>query len=560
MARILTLHHPELAREYYRSNIWQGDTMYALARRHATERGNAFALRDAHRRLTWAELIAWVDVVASDLDTAGLRSGDRVSVWLPNRLESTVVFLACARNGYICNPSLHQNYTVEEIVGLVSAIKSRALVAQPGYGADAATTDVFAKAAELSSLKRAYALPPPNANATSLPCGAHAFPPAPSATAPKVSNSPASGDPDKIVYLAFTSGTTGQPKAVMHSDNTLLANGRAMVADWGHGPDTVLLSLSPMSHHIGTVALEQTLVAGCELVMHDPAAGTAAIDWIEQTGATYVMGVPTHAMDILHTAEARGMDRLGSVRVFYLAGAPIPTETARKLVVLGATPQNVYGMTENGSHQYTKPTDSAEVITSTCGKACSGYEIKLWHQDNPDVEAPPGEIGEIGGRGGLLMLGYFGNQQATESSFNASGWFMSGDLGRFDPHGNIQIVGRKKDLIIRGGHNIHPARIEDLAHRHPKVKKAAAFPIPDERLGEKVCLAIIADGEPPSADELLNHLAEAGLSKYDMPEYYIALEALPLTASGKILKRELVAWARAGRLQPQPVRYQGKQR
>jgi len=558
MARILTLHHPELTREHYRSNIWQGDTMYALARRHATERGTSFALRDAHRRVTWADLVAWVDAVAADLDTAGLRSGERVSVWLPNRLESTVVFLACARNGYVCNPSLHQNYTVEEIAGLVSAIGARALIAQPGYGADAATADVFAKAAELPSLKRVYALPPLNADAPPLPCGTHAFPPLPGATALKAPTSPASGDPDKIVYLAFTSGTTGQPKAVMHSDNTLLANGRAMVADWGHGPDTVLLSLSPMSHHIGTVALEQTLVAGCELAMHDPAAGATAIDWIEQTGATYVMGVPTHAMDILHAAEGRGMDRLGSVRVFYLAGAPIPTETARKLVVLGATPQNVYGMTENGSHQYTKPTDSAEVITSTCGKACSGYEIKLWQQDNPDVEAPPGEIGEIGGRGGLLMLGYFGNQQATESSFNASGWFMSGDLGRFDAHGNIQIVGRKKDLIIRGGHNIHPARIEDLAHRHPKVKKAAAFPVPDERLGEKVCLAIIADGEAPSADELLNHLAETGLSKYDMPEYYIALDALPLTASGKILKRELVAWARSGRLQPQPVRYRGK--
>lgn len=556
MARILTLHNPGLTREYYRSNIWQGDTMYALARRHATERGTSFALRDAHRRLTWASLVAWIDAVAADLDAAGLRSGDRVSVWLPNRLESTVVFLACARNGYVCNPSLHQNYTVAEIASLLSAIGARALIAQPGYGADAATVDIFAKAAELPTLKRVYALSSVNA-APPLPSGVHAFPPLPTSAALSASPPPASDDPDKIVYLAFTSGTTGLPKAVMHSDNTLLANGRAMVADWGHSPDTVLLTLSPMSHHIGTVALEQTLVAGCELAMHDPSAGTTAIDWLEQTGATYVMGVPTHAMDILHVAEGRRMDRLGSVRVFYLAGAPIPTETARKLMALGTTPQNVYGMTENGSHQYTKPTDSPEVITSTCGKACTGYEIRLWQQDNPDVEAPPGEIGEIGGRGGLLMLGYFGNQQATESSFNASGWFMSGDLGRFDAHGDIQIVGRKKDLIIRGGHNIYPARIEDLAHRHPKVKKAAAFPVPDERLGEKVCLAIIADGQAPSADELLKHLAEMGLSKYDMPEYYIALDALPLTASGKILKRELVEWARSGRLQP--VRYRGKQ-
>lgn len=557
MTHILTLHHPEQTREYYRTHVWQSDTMYALARRHAAQRGSAFALRDAHRRLSWASLVDWVDAVAADLHAAGLRSGDRVSVWLPNRLESTVVFLACSRNGYVCNPSLHQNYTVAEIADLLAAIGAKALIAQPGYGADAATASIFDKAAALRALKRVYALPPVHAAASPIPPGSCAFPPHPSK--PLTSGLPAaSNDPDKIVYLAFTSGTTGQPKAVMHSDNTLLANGRAMVADWGHGPQTVLLTLSPMSHHIGTVALEQSLAAGLELVMHDPAAGTSAIDWIEQTGATYVMGVPTHAMDILHVAESMGLNRLGSVRVFYLAGAPIPTETARKLMALGTTPQNVYGMTENGSHQYTKPTDTPEVITSTCGKACSGYEIKLWQQDNPDLEAAPGEVGEIGGRGGLLTLGYFGNQKATESSFNASGWFMSGDLGRFDAHGNLQIVGRKKDLIIRGGHNIHPARIEDLAHRHPKVKKAAAFSVPDERLGEKVCLAIIADGEAPDGGELLNHLAQMGLSKFDMPEYYIALDALPLTASGKILKRELVEWARSGKLQPKPIRYAGK--
>lgn len=558
MARILTLHNPVQTRDYYLSNVWQDDTMYALACRHAKERGTAFALRDAYRRLTWAQFVAWADAVAADLESAGLRNGDRVSVWLPNRLESAIVFLACSRNGYICNPSLHQNYTVGEIADLLEAIGARALVAQPGWGADASTADVFAQADGLASIKRIYALPALNASGTALPPSASAFPELPFSAAPDTQVPLVSNDPDKIVYLAFTSGTTGQPKAVMHSDNTLLANGRAMVSDWGHGPDTVLLTLSPMSHHIGTVALEQALVAGCELAMHDPSAGTPAIDWIEQTGATYVMGVPTHAMDILHIAESRSMERLGAVRVFYMAGAPIPTDIAVKIIALGAKPQNVYGMTENGSHQYTKPTDSTEVITSTCGKACLGYEIKLWQQDNPDVEVAPGEVGEIGGRGALLMLGYFGNQQATESSFNASGWFMSGDLGRLDANGNVQIVGRKKDLIIRGGHNIHPARIEDLAYRHAKVKKAAAFSVADERLGEKVCLAIIADGQAPEADDLLNHLAEVGLSKFDMPEYYIALDTMPLTASGKILKRELIEWARTGKIQPQPVRYREK--
>jgi acyl-CoA synthetase len=212
-------------------------------------------------------------------------------------------------------------------------------------------------------------------------------------------------------------------------------------------------------------------------------------------------------------------------------------------------------MTENGSHQYTLPDDNVEVITTTCGKACHGYETRLWDQENPDREAAPGAIGEIGTRGALLMLGYFDNQAATENSFNASGWFMSGDLGQFDARGNLQIVGRKKDLVIRGGYNIHPARIENLAIKHPAVLKAAAFPVPDARLGERVCIAVIPrDGFRVEGEELLRHLDAAGLPKHDMPEYFIALEAFPLTASGKILKRELIEWARSGRIRPAPVR------
>ncbi|MEJ8851171.1 class I adenylate-forming enzyme family protein [Variovorax rhizosphaerae] len=554
MSHLLTLHDPSAARERYLEGVWQTDTMYSLAHRHATERGNAYALRDSARRLTWSALVAWVDAVATDLHQAGLRAGDRVSVWLPNRLETVVVLLACSRNGYVCNPSLHQNYTVAEIVTLLSRIECRALVAQPGWGADAATADIFARAAELSHMKRIYALPGLRTPDAELPPETHPMPLP--ASHPRSDVPLASTHSDQVVYLAFTSGTTGTPKGVMHSDNTLLANGRAMVADWKQDHSTVLVTLSPMSHHIGTVALEQVLVAGCELVLHDPLAGVMALDWIETTKATYVMGVPTHAIDLLHEIDKRGLKRLGAVKVFYMAGAPIPTETARRLLSLGATPQNVYGMTECGSHQYTKPNDPVEIITTTCGKACVGYDVRIWRQENTDLEAPRGEVGEIGGRGGVLMLGYFNNQKATESSFNSSGWFMSGDLGRLDAAGNLQIVGRAKDLIIRGGHNIHPAHIEEYAHRHRSVRKAAAFGVADERLGEKVCLALICHGEAPEPGEILQHLAREGLSKFDMPEYFAVVSEFPMTASGKILKRELMEWVKSGRLQPQAVRYQ----
>jgi acyl-CoA synthetase len=359
-------------------------------------------------------------------------------------------------------------------------------------------------------------------------------------------------DPDKVVYLAFTSGTTGAPKCVMHSDNTLLANARDLVRDWHHGPHTRLLSLSPLSHHIAWVAVAQWLVSGCELITDDPPPGVARLDWIIETAATYVMGVPTHAMDMLAEQKRRGLSRIGSVEVFYMAGAAIPPTVAASFVAQGIKPQNVYGMTENSSHQYTQPDDATETIVETCGRGGGAYEVRLFDPADADREVPTGTVGQIGGRGAALMLGYFANQPATETSFNRDGWFLSGDLGVMDKAGNLKIEGRLKDLIIRGGHNIYPATIEALALRHPAIVKCAAFPVDDERLGERVCLSIIGEVSP---DALLEHLAVQGLSKFDMPEYFLRVDAYPLTASGKILKRELVAQVKRGELQPTPVRY-----
>jgi acyl-CoA synthetase len=546
MSTLLTLHNPRTAQRYYDAGWWRAETMYALLAHHAQQRPQAYALRDSRYRLTWSQLKQWVDALAADMHGAGIKRGQRVSVWLPNRVEAVVVFLACSRNGYVCNPSLHQNYTVGEIVTLMERIQTAALFTQASYGADANKADVFEAAKSLSTLKRVYRLDTTDFPALGTP---------PAGALPEAEN-----DPDKIVYLAFTSGTTGMPKGVLHSDNTLLANGRAMVHDWHHDDQTILYSMSPLSHHIATVGIAQLLSAGFELVVNDLKSGMKPLDGLIETHATYVMGVPTHAMDILADARQRGRSDLGKVNLFYMAGSVIPPETARAFLDMGIKPQNIYGMTENGSHQYTMPDDSVEVITTTCGRACHGYETRLWDQENPDIEVTkPGDIGEIGTRGALLMLGYFNNQSATENSFNAGGWFMSGDLGRMDEHGNLQIVGRKKDLIIRGGHNIHPSRIENLALKHPAVLKAAAFPVADQRLGERVCLAIIPrEGVDVEGDAMLAHLNDTGLSKYDMPEFFIRMEAFPLTASGKILKRELVEWAKAGKIAPAAVRWTAK--
>jgi acyl-CoA synthetase len=529
----LTLHDPGTARSYYDQGLWTEDTFYSLMSEHALRTPDAMALRDGRNRLDWRTLKVRVDSMAADLQRQGLVAGDRMSIWMSNRLEAVTSFLACSREGIACNPSLHKTYTCGEIVTLMGELGSKALVTEPEWGADRAHKDFDAMLRELPFVRKVY-------SPATMPTDT---------TAPD--NEP-HANPDSVVYLAFTSGTTGRPKCVMHSSNTLLANARDLARDWRLTRNAVILSLSPLSHHIAWVGIAQWLVSGGEFVTDDPPSGVGRLDWIVDTGATYVLGVPTHAMDMLAEQKRRTIDRLGKVETFYMAGAPIPSVVAKAFVDQGIAPQNIYGMTECSSHQYTHPDDSQSVWVSTCGRGGPGYDVRIWDPENQDRELPQGQTGEIGGRGAVMMLGYFGNQAATEKTFNRHGYLLSGDLGSFDAAGNLRIEGRAKDLIIRGGHNIYPSRIEALALTHPAVEKAAAFGIADDRLGEKVCLAVI--GQILSAD-MLAHLAAEGLSKFDMPEWFIAVAGMPMTASGKILKRELAEMVKSGELTAEPVRY-----
>ncbi|RII83413.1 class I adenylate-forming enzyme family protein [Neopusillimonas maritima] len=560
MNTLLTMHNPRQTRAYYASGVWQNDTFYTLLEGNAKRYPEGYAVRDKHRRLTWPQFQEEVTRVAGALHQLGLRRGDRVAVWLPSCVESVVIFLACSRNGYVCCPSLHKNHTVQDIVNLLNQVRCKVLFTQPGYAADLTGKSILDRIADIPSLKQIMLVGEDGAQANVPGPAAGSAEPAPVSGYPApeapLIESPVDDDPDKVLYLAFTSGTTGNPKGVMHSDNTLLANGRAMVADWGHTADTIMLTLSAMSHHIGTVALEQSIVTGAELVVSDSSDPAKWMDWILVSKATYLLGVPTHGIDLLKEARTRNLKSLGDVEVFYLSGSVIPPWVAQEFFNLGVKPQNTFGMSENGSHHYTQPADSEPIIVGTCGRCCQGYETRIWRQDNPDVEAETGEIGELGGRGGLLMLGYFDNQTATETSFNNQGWFLTGDLGTIDESGCLRIVGRKKEMVIRGGRNIYPGLIEDLAHSYPLIRKAAVFPVPDPRLGEKACLALIWEGTAaPDYVSILQYLYENGLSKYDMPEYILVVDAFPMTASGKILKRELTRAVVAGEFKPEPVHW-----
>jgi acyl-CoA synthetase (AMP-forming)/AMP-acid ligase II len=557
---ILTLLSAELIERHYAAGHWRDDTIYSLVRDHARLAPEKFALRDRSRRLGYGELAAAVDALAADLAARGVKPGERVAVWLPSRMESVIALLACSRNGYVCCPSLHRDHTSAEILDLLRRTRATAFIGQAGYGADADRRDIFAELGGIGTLKHVYRLEPPQSDDPSWPGSSR---PSTSldgsqgvdARDKRGHDGGAKSDPNQIVYLAFTSGTTGNPKGVMHSDNTLLANARAIAADWRIDAESVVYSLSPLSHNLGFGAMVMALAAGGELVIHDLQKGASLIDRVIETGTSFLVGVPTHAIDLLRELRARDLKGIGRLTGFRISGAAAPSEVVAQLIRHGVVPQSGYGMTETCSHQYTLPTDDPKLIIETCGRACPGYELKIWRSDAADVEAAPREIGQIGGRGASLMLGYFDDQAATEAAFNAQGWFMTGDLGWMDENGYLRITGRKKDVIIRGGHNIYPARIEDLAMRHPLVERVAAVPVADERLGEKVCLAVMwRAGARVEAAEMLAHLDAVGLSKYDMPEYFLDVDQIPLTPSGKIRKRDIVDWIAQGRVAPTPVR------
>jgi len=539
---LLTLLDARDLAAYTAAGYWGEETLYAIAARHAAATPGAFALRDRHRRLTYHALVEAADRLAAHLAGHGVRPGERVAVWLPSRVETAIALLACSRNGYLCSPSLHRGHTVAEIVALVDRMQAAALIWQPGYGIDAARHDILAALAGRDFLRVAW----PAGAADEAPFAALAGP---------ASTLPPSRDPNQLMYLPFTSGTSGEPKGVLHSDNTLLATARMMARDW-RLERAVLYTLSPLSHNLGLGALVTALAAGGELVVHDLRRDESLLDRLAEAGAAFLFGVPAHAFDLLAEMRARGGGRGNSVRGFRISGAAAPAALVRELMEFGIVPQSGYGMTETCSHQYTLPNDPPEKIVATSGRACAGYEVRIWREDNPDSETAPGEIGEIGGKGASLMLGYFADQRATETAFNRNGWFMTGDLGRLDVDGYLQVTGRKKDVIIRGGHNIRPAPIEAAALRHPGIAQAAAFPVADPRLGERVCLAVVvAAGSPPlDPPEILRYLDRAGLSRHDMPEFILPLAELPLTASGKILKRELVRWVEEGRVEPLAAR------
>ncbi|MEK9644739.1 MAG: class I adenylate-forming enzyme family protein [Alphaproteobacteria bacterium] len=533
----------ETVAEYHRTGAWRDRTIYGIVCDHAGRRPEVAALTDSHRTLSWRELVEAVDAFAADLRARGIVQGDSIFVGAPNRMETVIALLAASRDGLVCCPSPHRNHTVAEIADMCVRAGCNAYIHHPGHGSDAAGDEILDLIGGIPSLRHVYRLLPPATGAPFSGClgtGAPVHEPA--------------GDPDLVTYLAFTSGSTGKPKGVMQSDNTQLVAARGIVAAWGFDENTVTCSLSPFSHNLGCGTLWTSFVCGGEFVVHDWPRTDSTLDRLAAANVDYLVGVPTHAMDLLEELKGRGIETYDRLASFRVSAAACPEHVAGGLYDMGIPVQKGYGMTETNGHQHGLPGDTRAQVTGTSGVCCPDYALAVFDPDDPERILQTGESGLVGGKGGSLMLGYFSDRAATEACLNADGWFLTGDLGRIDADGYLTLTGRRKELIVRGGHNINPNLLEDLALRHPAIDLAAAIPVPDERLGERACLAVMFEkSRSLSAEEVLRHLADEGLSRYDMPEFWLPYNDIPVMPNGKLDKQEIIRRVGDGTLKPEPV-------
>ena len=482
-------------------------------------------------RLTYREIDRLSDHVAGHLHALGVRKGDTVSFQLPNWWEFTLLPLACLKAGAVSNP-LMVIFRERELGFMLALAETKILVVPQRFRG----FDYPAMAANLRGV---------------LPALTHVFvaggqgpggfdtlltPP------PSMPDAASRPGPDEAIQLLYTSGTTGEPKGVLHTSNTMLSNLGPFAERLHLGTDDVIHMPSPLAHQLGFMyGLVLPVMLGCKAVLQDLFAPAEMARQIVQEGATFTMGATPFLNDLTEYVEQTGT-QTPSLRVFVSAGAPIPRALVTKArKALGASIISAWGMSENGAVTTTRPDDPEEKATSTDGCALPGMEVRVVDLD--DKQLPPGQEGRLQARGCSNFIGYLKRPELDNT--NAEGWFDTGDLARMDADGYIRIAGRSKDIIIRGGENIPVVEVEGLLFRHPAIAEVAIVGYPDARLGERACAFVkLREGAVLSFADMTGYLQAQHMARQYIPERLEIVAELPRTPSGKIQKfrlREVVA-------------------
>jgi non-ribosomal peptide synthetase component E (peptide arylation enzyme) len=516
-----------------KTGVWENRTTWqeAVALAQSDPDGVAIWFDDG-TELTYRQGCDEAIALAASLTELGLRKGDVVSANLPNWREMAIINLACCALGLVINPII-PIYRDHEVGFILKDAGSRLLFTPGGTGNFDYLAMATRIAAKTPSLEHIVTVRPGASESATLSY----------AELIKKGNpeqfEAAEVDPSHVKLLMYTSGTTGVPKGVLHSHNTLRRSAANSAEARGVGEGDITLMASPVTHVTGYSSLEQAFNSPIKTALMSRWDKAAAIDFINRTGATLTVGATPFLKELLDEAEARGTG-LPSLRQFACGGAEVsPQLIARAHETLdNCRCFRVFGSTEVPlvTQGYQRP-EHANLAAETDGRIYN-YDVRIVDADGHDVA--PGEEGEILARGPSMFLGYT-DWQETMKAVDGNGYFHTGDLVRAGPEGSIVVSGRLKDLIIRGGENLSAKEIEDVLSLHSAIREAAVVSMPDPRLGEGVCAFVVlqADCPAPSVGELSQFVRQQGLAPQKAPDRIEVINQFPMTASGKIKKNVL---------------------
>ncbi|AGL16700.1 (2,3-dihydroxybenzoyl)adenylate synthase [Actinoplanes sp. N902-109] len=525
----------ELAHRYVARGYWEQRPLGAYLDAAAAARPDEICLVDATVSLTFAELVSRVDGAAARLRALGLSAGDRVVVQLPNCWEFVVATLACFRSGVAPVMALpaHRRQEVTAVARLTGARALLVAATVKGFDHERLAHEVAAEVPDLKHvLVTGHRQRPDSLDLAALCAPADGA--APGLAPP---------DPADVALFLLSGGTTGRPKLIPRTHNDYAYMMRRAAQICGAGPGTVYLAVLPLAHGYpmaGPGLLGTLLGGGRAVILPSPAPerALAAVAEHRVTMTSLVPAAVTRWLEHLGTAPAPDLSSLELVQV---AGSRLPDEVAARVSpALGARLQQVYGMAE-GLLCMTRPADPDEVVHHTQGRPiCPDDELLLVDEDGAPV--PPGEPGILLTRGPYTPRGYYREPELTAAAYPPGGWYRTGDVVRLRPDGNLVIEGRDKDLINRGGEKIAAEEVENYAHQLPAVSLAAAVAMPDPELGERVCLYVVArPGTEVTLAQVRDVMREAGVAAFKLPDRLVPVDALPVTAIGKVDKKALRA-------------------
>jgi len=529
---------PEYRRRWVEAGLWGDRTLHDLFDETVAARPDAVAVTTIDRRYTFAELKSESDALAAGLIGWGVRRGDIVAVQLPNWVEFVLLQIALSRVGAVIQPT-HCVYRARELRNLFTFCDTDFVVVPGTFeGHDYAAT-VRGLRADLPRLRgvivtRGEPAGDSETGFDALVGDGHAH-------LDRLDGVVI--DPDDVFYLNFTSGTEGDPKGFLHTHNTLISVFKNMAQAIANlDPGIVNLCCSPMTHSFGHFTTYQCALAGIPMVLVDKYRPRDVLELIERERVTSVSGTPAHLIGVLHHPEFASFDT-SSVRSAGLGGARSAPELIAELrAVWNVSSANTYGMGENIIHTRTMPWDPEDKAASSVGKPLFGTELKIVDPDDHSVELAPHKVGDIMFRGPTLFVGYHNQPALTAATRDAEGWFTTGDRGYVDEDGYLYYSGRAKEVINRGGTKIYPKAVEEIVAAHPAVIDVAVVAMPDERLGERVCAyVVLREGTTLTLEALREHFAALEAMKSLVPEALVAVDALPMTPTGKVAKATLVA-------------------